>query len=166
MIFKKNKHSINLYNILLTLSRNLFFYKNVNLPDVFETRIYLMFIHFSILLKVYKKRNIKFDQQTYDYFFHNIEYNLRELGFGDVSVNKKMKDLNKIFYDILLKIDANKSSQVFQINYSLVVKYFNVLDSKNPRIYEQFEDYFIKFYNFCFELPLNNMLRDAINFKY
>ena len=166
MIFKKSKHAINLYNILLTLSRNLFFYKNVNLPDVFETRIYLMFIHFSILLKVYKKRNKKFDQQTYDYFFHNIEYNLRELGFGDVSVNKKMKDLNKIFYDILLKIDANNSSQVFQINYSLVVKYFNEFDGKNPLIYEQFEDYFSKFYDFCFELPLDNMLRDAINFKY
>ena len=157
---------INLYNILLTLSRNLFFYKDINLPDVFETRIYLMFMHFSILLKIYKKRNIKFDQQTYDFFFHNIEYNLRELGFGDVSVNKKMKDLNKIFYDILLKIDTNKSSQVFKINYSLVIKYFNEFDDKNPRIYEKFEDYFSKFYNFCFELPHDNMLRDAINFKY
>ena len=38
-------------------------------------------------------------------FFHNIENNLRELGFGDVSVNKKMKDFNKILYDILLKIE-------------------------------------------------------------
>ena len=52
--------------------------------NVFETRIYLMFMHFSILLKIHKKRNKKFDQQIYDFFFHNIEYNLRELGFGDV----------------------------------------------------------------------------------
>ena len=40
--------------------------------------------------------------------FHNIENNLRELGFGDVSVNKKMKDFNKILYDILLKIEFEK----------------------------------------------------------
>ena len=39
------------------------------------------------------------------YLFFNIENNLRELGFGDVSVNKKMKELNKIFYDILLKLN-------------------------------------------------------------
>ena len=37
------------------------------------------------------------------FMFNNIEYNLREMGFGDVTVNKKMKDLNKILYDILLK---------------------------------------------------------------
>ena len=37
-------------------------------------------------------------------FFSYIENNLRELGFGDVSVNKRMKDLNKIFYDILIKL--------------------------------------------------------------
>ena len=32
--------------------------------------------------------------------FDQIEYNLRESSFGDVTVNIKMKDLNKIFYDI------------------------------------------------------------------
>ena len=44
------------------------------------------------------------------YFMH-IENNLRELGFGDVSVNKKMKDMNKIFYDILFKIEKNDSNK-------------------------------------------------------
>ena len=103
MIFKTNKHIPNLYNILLSLSRNIFFYRKIKLPDTFETRIYLMFFHFSILMIISKKKGSKFDQKSYDLFFHNIEYNLRELGFGDVSVNKKMKELNKILYDILLK---------------------------------------------------------------
>ena len=39
------------------------------------------------------------------HFFIILKTILRELGFGDVSVNKKMKDLNKILYDILLKIN-------------------------------------------------------------
>ena len=43
--------------------------------------------------------------KTYDSVFDNIENNIRELGFGDVTVNKKMKELNKILYDILLKIN-------------------------------------------------------------
>ena len=72
-----NKHTNNLYNILLELSRNIFFYKNIKLPDTFETRIYLMFIHFSILMIIAKKKGSKFDQKSYDGLFNNIEYNLR-----------------------------------------------------------------------------------------
>ena len=37
-----------------------------------------MFIHFSILLIVYKR--IDFPQDKYDNLFHSIENNLRELG--------------------------------------------------------------------------------------
>ena len=94
-----------MYNTLLSLSRNIFFYKKINLNDNFETRIYLMFLHFSIMMIISKKKGIKFDQTKYDSLFHNIENNLREMGFGDVSVNKKMKELNKVLYDILLKIE-------------------------------------------------------------
>ena len=90
MIFKK-KHDNQLYYKLLSLSRNIFFYKKLNLPDTFETRIYLMFFHFSIILIIFKKKNVNFDQNSYDNLFHSIENNLRELGLGDVSVNKKMK---------------------------------------------------------------------------
>ena len=98
-------HKNELYNTLLTLSRNLFFYNKINLNDTFETRIYLMFIHFSIMMIISKKKGKKFNQKSYDSLFFNIENNLRELGYGDVAVNKKMKDLNKILYDILLKIN-------------------------------------------------------------
>ena len=75
-------HKKNLYNILLDLSRNIFFYKTVKLPDTFETRLYLMFVHFSILMIISKFKGKKFSQDSYDYFFHNIEYNLIESGFG------------------------------------------------------------------------------------
>ena len=110
MIFNSKKHNSELYTTLLTLSRNIYFYSKLNLKDTYETRIYLMFIHFSLILIIYKKKKIKFPQFNYDSLFHCIENNLRELGFGDVAVNKKMKELNKVFYDILLKI-VEKSDQ-------------------------------------------------------
>ena len=56
MSFNKDVHQDDLYNIMLILSRNIFFYKKINLPDTFETRIYLMFFHFSIMMIVSKKR--------------------------------------------------------------------------------------------------------------
>ena len=124
-----------------------------------------MFIHFSIMMIVTKKKGQKFDQKSYDLLFHNIENNLRELGFGDVSVNKKMKDLNKILYDILLKIEKD-SSKTFSINEKLIFKYFKLDKDITKANYIDFERYFTKFYEFCFELSPENMIRDAIKFKY
>lgn len=156
-----------MYSILLSLSRNIFFYQKIKLPDTFETRIYLMFIHFSIFMIISKKKKVKFSQEKYDFLFHNIEYNLRESGLGDVTVNKKMKDFNKILYDILLKLDLKKNdNKNFKINTLIIKDYFNNLNTSENTNLELFEDYFTKFFNFCFELPLNNMLQDSIKFKY
>ena len=161
------KHKSDLYNILLTLSRNIFFYKRVGLSDKFETRIYLMFIHFSIFLIISKKKEIKFNQKEYDYLFNYIEYDLRELGFGDVAVNKKMKDLNKIFYDILLKLDLTKNDdKKISINEDLLNKYFTSLkDAKNINLV-YLNDYFSGFFYYCFDLTFDKMVEESINFKY
>ena len=163
MIFKTKKHNSDLYNTLLYLSRNLNFYKAIKLNDTFETRVYLMFIHFSLILLIFKKKNVNFPQDEYDNLFHSIENNLRELGFGDVSVNKKMKDLNKIFYDVLLKLNVGKDN--FEINEKLILKYFDYLDFKNTEKIKDFSDYFTNFYKFCFDKPSDIMIEEAINFK-
>ena len=163
MIFNKKKHNPDFYNTLLNLSRNIFFYKKLLLKDSFETRIYLMFFHYSIILLILKQKGVKYDQKSYDDLFDSIENNLRELGFGDVSVNKKMKDLNKIFYDVLLKLNIGKDN--FEINEKLILKYFDYLDLKNAEKIKDFRDYFVNFYKFCFDKPSDIMIEEAINFK-
>ena len=122
-----------------------------------------MFFHFSIMLIICKDKKIDFPQITYDSLFYCIENNLRELGFGDVSVNKKMKDLNKVFYDILLKLNTGKKK--FKINEKVIYKYFEELSPLNHKKYTYFELYFSNFYNFCFEKDPKNMIKEAINFK-
>ena len=111
---------------------------------------------------IFKQKEKKFDQEEYDSIFFNIENNLRELGFGDVSVNKKMKDLNKLLYDILLKINK-KQDKSFKLNENIALKYFETLNDDKM---VNFERYFDQFYQFCFELPLENVLREALKFKY
>ena len=165
MVNTSKIHTNDLYSTLLNLSRNIFFYKRIGLPDTFETRIYLMFIHFSVMMIVFKNKGKKFNQKSYDSLFHNIENNLREMGFGDVSVNKKMKDFNKLLYDILLKLNKKNDMNTFKINEKLIIDYFKDLkDTKNTK-YIDFERYFVNFYNFCFEIPLDNMIRDSVKFK-
>ena len=153
-----------MYISFLVLFINFFFYKILKLADNFETRIYLIFFHFSIILTIFKDIKKKFKQNNYDSLFNNIENNLRELGFGDVSVNKKMKEMNKIFYDILLKHQINKLN-TDKINEKLVLKYFPDLNNAKTQEFKYFETYFIKFYQFCFELSPDNMIREAIKFK-
>ena len=88
------------------------------------------------------------------------------MGFGDVAVNKKMKEFNKILYDILLKIEAiNQNQNDFKINDKLILKYFNDLKDQKSKKFEEFELYFINFFNYCFELSLENMVRDAVKFR-
>ena len=147
----------------MSLSRNLYFYSKINLKDTFETRIYLMFVHFSIILIIFKMKKIEFSQKSYDNLFYAIENNLRELGFGDVAVNKKMKDLNKIFYDILLKINNSKTN--IKLNENLIIKYFPDLNDLNSNKYKLFNDYFINFYHFCFEISPETMIKDALKFR-
>ena len=118
-----------------------------------------------MMMIVSKKIGKKFDQKMYDFLFFNIENNLRELGFGDVTVNKKMKDFNKILYDILLKIEAKNEEENFRLDPKLVFKYFAELNIEKSKIFEEFDSYFVNFFQFCFELPLENMVREAIKFK-
>ena len=99
-IFKYN----DLYNKIISLTREKFFYTEISLKDELITRIYLVLFHLGFILELLKKnnKNKKLAQNIYDSFFINIDLHLREIGHGDVLVNKKMKDLIKLFYEILL----------------------------------------------------------------
>ena len=71
--------------------------------------------------KLLPKKNL---QELFDFVFRQIELSIREIGYGDVSVNKKMKDFINLFYSILDKIeksDLNNSEN--QID--LFKKYLN-----------------------------------------
>ena len=159
------RHYNPLYSKLVELSRTIFFYKKILLNDNFETRINLIFIHFSILLLIYKKKKEKFPQEIFDNIFLNIEYHIRELGYGDVAVNKKMKTLTRIFYDILLKINQSKSVS-FATNNKILKTYFDDSSVNNSILIEDLSVYFNIFYNFCFELKTDSMLKGQINFKH
>ena len=133
------------------------------LKDDFETRVNLVFIHFSLLLIIFKNKKIDFPQEIFDNIFLNIEYHIRELGYGDVVVNKKMKTLTRVFYDILLKINKSKSES-FKTNIETLKTYFDIKSENSSLLNDNLTIYFNNYYNFCFELKTDNMLKGQINF--
>ena len=173
MLKKFNKYSLQeckLYNNILLLSRNKLFYTKFNLADTFQNRIHLIFIHVSFLfIKIEhnsKKETYKaYYQKIFDLIFNKIELNMREIGHGDVAVNKNMKSLIKIFYNILLNCENFKAKSIKEkINF--FSKYLDLNeDQKNPNnmllIY-----YFNKYQAFCFDLSSNSVLKGDLNFNY
>ena len=89
---------------------------------------------------------------------------MRELGHGDVSVNKNMKNLNKMFYDILYNVDQDLDDS--EKSKKLLMKYFFSKDKLDDEKVMKLADYFQKFRDFCFDLDVNNMLNGSINFNY
>ena len=75
-----------------------------------------------------------------------------------------MKNLNKIFYDILYKIDKDKGQT--DILKSLLKKYFFSKNDFGDEKIHNLADYLNKFEDFCFDLDADIMLNGTIDFKY
>ena len=101
-----NNKYINIYNNLVNLTRNKDLYKNFEKQDTFSDRLTILLLHFAFFLKIYKKDNDKnIMQEIYDYIFRQLELSIREIGYGDQSINKKMKNYINLFYAMIDKID-------------------------------------------------------------
>ena len=102
-----------LYNSILLLSRNKLFYTKFDLIDTFQNRIYLIFIHISFIFIKIKQNNKDqiykiFYQKMFDLIFYNIESNMREIGYGDTTINKNMNFLTRTFYNVLINCEKYK----------------------------------------------------------
>jgi len=65
----------------------------------------IFLIHFAFILKEYKNvDNEKILQELYDFNFRQLELSIREIGYGDQSINKKMKDYLNLFHSIISDI--------------------------------------------------------------
>ena len=80
-------------------------YKDFKNQDTFSDRLIFFLLHFAFFLKVYKEKNDKkLLQEIYDHTFRQVELSIREIGYGDQSINKKMKDYLNLFYGMIDKI--------------------------------------------------------------
>jgi cytochrome b pre-mRNA-processing protein 3 len=94
-----------IYNNLINYTRNKDLYKNLNRDDTFSDRLTLFLLHFSFFLKNFKNvENKKILQEIYDFNFRQLELSIREIGYGDQSINKKMKDYINLFHSMVSEI--------------------------------------------------------------
>ena len=74
------------------------------------------------MLKIFKNKEKKDKlQKFFDYCVRQIELSIREIGYGDATINKKMKEYVNLLFSIIDKIDDwdeldfNKKKEIFII---------------------------------------------------
>jgi cytochrome b pre-mRNA-processing protein 3 len=112
-----NSKYINIYNNLVHLTRNKDLYENFKTQDTFSDRLIFFLLHFAFFLKIFKNDDNKDTlQEIYDYIFRQLELSIREIGYGDQSINKKMKDYLNLFHGMVDKIhyweDESSNSKI------------------------------------------------------
>ena len=156
-----NSEYINIYNNLVNLSRNktLFFYFTEN--DTFSDRLLIFLLHLAFFFKNFKSKiDQKYLQKFYDYVFRQIELDIREIGYGDQTVNKKMKTYVNLLYSIINKIDnweSYNSEQKIKI-----LKVFLEIKDNN----EKFVGYFDKYSNYLSKITLNSFTKSVLDHKF
>jgi cytochrome b pre-mRNA-processing protein 3 len=132
---------LHLYNNLIKLTSNKFLYNTLENQDTFADRLTFFLFHFAFFLKNFKNPlNEKILQGIYDFNFRQLELSLREIGYGDQSINKRMKNYINLFHTFLSEIhfwdtlDKDKKTQFISkflpsfTNIDFLVTYFNNYD--------------------------------------
>ena len=102
----------------------------------------------------------KESQELFDFFVRQIELSIREIGYGDVSVNKKMKDYVNLFFSILEKNEnwgnLNKSEK-----YNILANLMNIRKDDDLLV-----NYFDKYNEYLINNPLNMFTKDILELKF
>ena len=149
---------INIYNNLVKLTRNKDLYKNFTEQDTFSDRLILFLLHFAFFLIYFKnEENKNILQEIYDFNFRQLELSIREIGYGDQSINKKMKDYINLFHSMVSEIHFwNNLSRTQKIEkFSIFLSDFNKTDD--------LLDYFELFNDNLSKKTLNSYLKSVSN---
>jgi len=157
-IFVMNNKYIYIYNNLISFTRNKDLYKSLSREDKFSDRLTLFLLHFAFFLKNFKnEENKNILQEIYDFNFRQLELSIREIGYGDQSINKKMKDYINLFHSMVSEIHFwNNLSRTQKIEkFSIFLSDFNKI--------EDLLDYFELFNDNLSKKTLNSYLKSVSN---
>ena len=149
---------IYLYNNFIKLTTNKTLYKSLDKQDSFNDRLLVFLFHFAFFLKVFKsEKNEKKLQEIYDFNFRQLELSIREIGYGDQSINKKMKDYINVFHAIVS--DIHYCDNLENIKKREIISKF----LENFNNIEELVDYFNNYYLNLSKNTLNSYLKSVIN---
>tara|TARA_B100001029_G_C15006573_1_gene421513 strand:+ start:307 stop:780 length:474 start_codon:yes stop_codon:yes gene_type:complete len=156
-----NNKYLNIYNNLIKLTRNKKIFQNLSNEETFSDRLIFLMFHFAFFIKQYKNTDNKKEfQNIHDFFFKQLELSVREIGYGDVTINKKMKEYINLFFYIIKQVDSwNNFSD--EKKYVFLSKLVNIQNNS-----KFFIEYFNKYTDFLKNNTFNYFTKDVIKLNF
>tara|TARA_B100000953_G_scaffold294161_2_gene283631 strand:- start:280 stop:825 length:546 start_codon:yes stop_codon:yes gene_type:complete len=169
MIFNKNYNSIlieKIYQNIIERSRLKYFYLDKEVDDALESRFDLIIFHSFIIFQFFREMEINnnsLPQDLFDFMFNDFENNLREMGFGDVAVNKKMKVFISAFYGRIS--NYSKGIQMYRIQKNKQKLFDTVKGNiyKNKEVSSTSVDFFVEYLLLNLDKFMNSTLENNIS---
>jgi cytochrome b pre-mRNA-processing protein 3 len=90
-----------LYAVIVNQARQPAFYQVAAVPDTIDGRYEMISLHAFLVMRHLKGKGAaekKLSQKVFDHMFADMDQSLREIGVGDLSVGKRIKQMAKVFY--------------------------------------------------------------------
>ena len=117
----------NIYTNIVKTSRNKSFFLDYKVDDTVEGRFDIILLHSFIIFNYFistGKSKSKIPQLLFDHMFSDFDSNLREMGFGDIAVNKRMKKFISAFYGRILSYsnsyaEYKENNSILSLSYAI-----------------------------------------------
>lgn len=91
--------AVRLYESVVAQARQPVFYTKGQVPDTLDGRFDMVSLHLILVLRCMKAREARdIAQLVLDTFLLNMDESLREIGVGDMSIGKRIKQMSSAFY--------------------------------------------------------------------
>lgn len=103
-MFRRKRHEragFALYTAAVQVARDPWFYTELGVPDTLDGRFDLVGVHVFLLidrLRTETEPGPAVAQAVFDAMFADMDFNLREMGVGDMSVGKRVKEMWEAFH--------------------------------------------------------------------
>ncbi|MBH68321.1 MAG: ubiquinol-cytochrome C chaperone [Rhodospirillaceae bacterium] len=113
------------YNVIVNQARKPMFYQDIGVADTLDGRFDLLGLHICVLFYRLKSEGEQaniFSQDLFDVMFTDMDRSLRELGVGDLSVGRRVKEMGRALlgrleaYDRALDSDFKELENVLTRN--------------------------------------------------
>jgi cytochrome b pre-mRNA-processing protein 3 len=112
-----------LYGLIVRHARQPHFYTDCGVPDTVGGRFDMLALHAYVVLRRLRELGAdyeRFSQALHDRMFVDLDYNLREMGVGDLRVGRQIKDLAKLFYGRIAAYDNALAGSTRALNEALM----------------------------------------------
>lgn len=103
-LFGRKKHEragYELYTAAVQAARDPYFYGRLDVPDTMDGRFDMVGLHvFLVIHRIHSasEQGAKLAQAVFDAMFSDMDFTLREIGVGDMTVGKKVKAMWEAFH--------------------------------------------------------------------